>query len=82
MKLTTLPGHTLTTTPRHDDGTLCGHQLTTWGRALEAGCSGRHDYAATCSCGIQWNGKVLTSLGYHHAQHLRTLADRERRAVR
>ncbi|WP_327384992.1 hypothetical protein [Streptomyces sp. NBC_01207] len=86
MSLTTLPGgeprrtalavagHEATTTPRHDDGTLCGHTLTEHGKALEAGCSGCKDYVTTCSCGAQWTGVVRSSLEYLHGQHLRVLA--------
>jgi hypothetical protein len=69
-----LPGHEAETTPRHDDGTLCGHQLTVMGKALEDGCSGCADYVTTCVCGVQWTGVIRSSLEYQHGQHLRALA--------
>lgn len=70
----TVPGHEATTTPRHDDGTLCGHELTEQGKALEDGCSGCADYVTTCVCGVQWDGVIRSSLEYQHGQHLRALA--------
>lgn len=75
--LTVTPGHALTVTPRHDDGTLCGHELTAHGKALDEGCSGCNDYVATCSCGAQWTGVVRSSLEYRHGRHLRALAGGE-----
>ncbi|MCM1964912.1 hypothetical protein [Streptomyces sp. G1] len=58
-------------TPRHDDDTLCGHELTAHGKALDAGCSGAKDYQAVCVCGWTQTGAVQASLAYAHARHVR-----------
>ncbi|MEV7871452.1 hypothetical protein AB0P17_36375 [Streptomyces sp. NPDC088124] len=62
--------HRLTVKARHEDQSLCEHRVTSSGKPTEAGCTGRHDYVATCSCG-GWTqtGSPRTALQYSHATH-------------
>lgn len=63
--------HRLNVTPRHSDGSLCGHRLTPSGKARETGCDGRTDFIATCTCGWQKLGGVKGALEYLHGLHRR-----------
>lgn len=62
--------HALQAVARHLDGTDCTHRLSPRGKAVEDGCTGRHDYRASCTCG-QWQetGPVKAALEYAHSTH-------------
>jgi hypothetical protein len=66
--------HTLKAVARHADGTDCTHRLSPRGKATEAGCTGRHDYRASCTCG-HWNqeGQTKAALEYSHTTHRRQM---------
>lgn len=50
-------------TPRHPDGTLCGHQPS------ESACPGRADHVVTCACGWQRTGRNARRLLSQHRTH-------------
>ncbi|MEU9757750.1 hypothetical protein AB0D90_32315 [Streptomyces althioticus] len=62
--------HTLKAQARHADGTDCTHKLSPRGKPREAGCTGRHDYRAWCTCGTwEQTGDTRAALEYTHHTH-------------
>jgi hypothetical protein len=64
--------HTFRAASRHADGTDCTHKLSPRGKAIEPGCTGRHDYRASCACGEwQQTGSTRAALEFSHTSHRR-----------
>lgn len=54
-------------TPRHPDGTLCGHEPTASG-AVSRRCPGHADHVVTCACGWEWTDRLARrALSLHRA---------------
>ncbi|WP_128378505.1 hypothetical protein [Streptomyces cavernae] len=65
--------HTFRATARHADGTDCTHKISPRGKAVEPGCTGRHDYRASCTCGTwQDTGPTRAALEFSHTSHRST----------
>ena len=86
MASRTIPGHRMPQIqPLHADGTVCEHPTAPSGkpRDPDSGCTGRHQYRATCECGWEKNDPVRESLKYTRDGHKRQVeaAQAEERRV-
>ncbi|MBT2393387.1 hypothetical protein J7E87_29200 [Streptomyces sp. ISL-1] len=66
---------TATTKPVHADGSHCTHKRTSTGKPLEAGCTGRDGFAASCTGpGCSWSERhhTKTVLEDMRDRHLRS----------
>lgn len=59
--------HDARITPRHPDGTLCGHDLSN--RSAAHACPGRADHLLTCACGWTMTARRPARLVGVHRNH-------------
>ncbi|MEU5108184.1 hypothetical protein AB0H07_39005 [Streptomyces sp. NPDC021354] len=67
--------YTSTIDPVHADGTVCSHRRTSTGKPTQPGCSGRHEFIATCTgngCTWKKTDPQKTVLEVLRDQHLRS----------
>lgn len=59
--------HSAEITPRHPDGTLCGHDLSN--RPAAHACPGRVDHLLVCACGWTMTARRAARLVGVHRTH-------------